>query len=56
MNQLKAAEKSTTLLLTTRTREDRPIESSIVSLELFDVREENFIDLPKAFTTAKLLV
>ena len=56
MNQLKAAGKRTTLSLTTMTQEDRPVESSIVSLELFDLREENFIDLPIVFSTAKLPV
>ena len=56
MNQLKAAGKRTTLSLTTMTQEDRPVESSIVSLELFDLQEENFIDLPKVFTTPKLPV
>ena len=54
MNQLKAAGKRTTLSLTTMTQEDRPVESSIVSLELFDLQEENFIDLPKVFSTVKL--
>ena len=56
MNQLKAAGKRTTLSLTTMTQEDRPVESSIMSLELFDLREENFIDLPIVFSTAKLPV
>ena len=56
MNQLKADGKRTTLSLTTMTQEDRPVESSIVSLELFDIQGENFIDLPKVFTTPKLPV
>ena len=56
MNQLKAAGKRTTLSLTTMTQEDRPVESSIVRLELFDLQEENFIDLPKVFSTVKLPV
>ena len=56
MNRLKAAGKRTTLSLTTMTQEDRPVESSIMSLELFDLQEENFIDLPKVFSTVKLPV
>ena len=56
MNQLKAARKRATLSLTTMTLEDRPVESSIVSLELFDLQEKNFIHLPTVFCTAKLSV
>ena len=56
MNQLKADGKRTTLSLTTMTQEDRPVESSIVSLELSDIQGDNFIDLPKVFTTPKLPV
>ena len=37
-------------------QEDSPIESSIVSLEVFDLHQENFIDLHNVFSVAKLPV
>ena len=56
LNQLNATGRKTMLSLTTMAQEDSPIESSIVNLEVFDLNQENFIDLPTVFSTAKLPV
>ena len=56
LNQLNATGRKTTLSLTTMAQEDSPIKSSIVNLEIFDLNQENFIDLPTVFSTAKLPV
>ena len=56
LNQLNATGRKTTLSLTTMAQEDSPIESSIVNLEVLDLSQENFIDLPIVFSTAKLPV
>ena len=48
--------KKTLLSLTTIQNENRPIECRVVSFEIFDLDENNFVELPRVFSTEKLPV
>ena len=56
LSELTADGRKTTLSLTTMAQEDSPFESSIVSLEVFHLSKNNFIELPTVSSSAKLLV
>ena len=56
IKQLGTVGRKTNLSLTTMAQEDSPIESSIVSLEVFDLKQDNLVTIPTAFSTPKLPV
>ena len=46
--------KETTLSLTTLNQENRIIKTSVISLEVFDLDENNMVELPTVFSTERL--
>ena len=52
--QLGLSGRPTTLSLTTMEKENRRAKSLVVSLEVFDLKEENIVVLPVVFTRPKL--
>ena len=54
--QLGLSGRPTTLLLTTMEKENSRAESIVVSLEVFDLQEENIVELPVVFIRPKLPV
>ena len=54
MEQFGLKGKKTALSLTTMERENSKFESAVVSLEVFDLDENNFVELPPVFSTARL--
>ena len=56
MKQLVIKGTNTTLTLTTIERENSSKESALVHLEVFDLHEDNFVELPLVFSTRKLPV
>jgi hypothetical protein len=56
LKQLGAKGEETTLSLTTIQHENSPTECLVVNLEVFDLEENNIVDLPYVFSTSKLPV
>ena len=56
LERLGTTGKKTLLSLTTIQNENRPTECRVVSLEVFDLDENNFVELPRVFSTGKLPV
>ena len=56
LSELNADGRKTTLSLATMAQEDSSFESSIVSLKVFDLNENNFIELPTVFSSTRLPV
>jgi hypothetical protein len=56
LKQLGAKGEKTTLSLTTIQHENSPTECRVVNLEVFDLEENNIVDLPYVFSTSKLPV
>ena len=46
--------RETTLSLTTLNQENRMIKTSVISLEVFDLDENNMVELPTVFSTERL--
>ena len=56
LEQLGVEGRNTNLSLTTMTSENSPVETHIVSLEVYDLDEDEFVDLPSVYSTSKLPV
>ena len=56
LKELGSTGEKTTLSLTTIQNESIPTECHVVNLEVFDINENNLVDLPYVFSTAKLPV
>ena len=56
LEQLGVEGRKTNLSLTTMTSENSPVETHIVSLEVYDLDEDEFVDLPSVYSTSKLPV
>ncbi len=54
LNQLVVQGRETALSLTTLHQEDDLIKTSVISLEVFDLEENNMVELPTVFSTERL--